>query len=652
VINLPLLDRLEVNNYGMYPGKYERGINLKVGSGLTLIVGANGLGKTTLVMILYRLLTGPFDVPAFARRELGTAKLEATKLPRDRQLSLSTRVADGAREATGRLTFRIGLASFVVERSLFDLSLRGASINGDPIDLTELALQRWLMAKVGVWSFADFILLLQQLLFYSESRRELVWDPAAQRELLRVLFLSPAEARKWSEDAREILEFDSYVRNLSAIRFRIEADIERQANLIENLPAVRTELSALSKLQDADAERRERLNQEIDSGDAQRFAWRQRKMELSQLREDRYRELERAKLLAITAEFPSQSETARYLLAHLMIEGQCLVCGEMAPREAHLLAERLARRRCVMCGHGLEQRRGGQPSAATLDRLKKGLDKVAVELDDATAQLQLAERYFNEVRQDVLTLNRAILDRSRLIDALIAKLPPEEATLHSKRSELAGWKARESEDRRQIDIKRDAFKSFIDEKNREIVKYAEQIKTAFHAYSEGFLVEDCNLVWQPQRARLGQSGEFFDFPAFELSMTGAGFAEAVRRAGPEQVSESQREFVDLAFRMALIQVAVTGRSGSLVIDAPESSLDIVFSERAVRVLNRFANTHENRLIVTSNLSGGNFIYDLAKTIPVGTRKERILDLFEVAEKTAAVREYWSDYKRARDRLFK
>ena len=60
-----------------------------------------------------------------------------------------------------------------------------------------------------------------------------------------------------------------------------------------------------------------------------------------------------------------------------------------------------------------------------------------------------------------------------------------------------------------------------------------------------------------------------EFPAFDLDMSGVDFPSPSRRRGPEQVSESQREFIDLAFRMALIDVASNGRGGSLIIDAPE-----------------------------------------------------------------------------------
>ena len=106
----------------------------------------------------------------------------------------------------------------------------------------------------------------------------------------------------------------------------------------------------------------------------------------------------------------------------------------------------------------------------------------------------------------------------------------------------------------------------------------------------------CALIWAPHKAQVGEYGPQINFPAYELEM-GADFPSPVRRSGPEQVSESQREFIDLAFRMALMRVAGPERAGTLVIDAPESSLDAVFVTRAADVL-----TPSGRLILTTGCS--------------------------------------------------
>jgi energy-coupling factor transporter ATP-binding protein EcfA2 len=164
MINFPILDRLDISNYGLYPGarKAEPGLHVRFKPGLTLVIGSNGLGKTTLVSIIYRLLTGPFDIPGLATRgDLGTMRLVATQLSRADRSIFSPRVVDGAQTSTARLSFILADKTIVVERRLSDLTLTDFSVNGKPVEnAVEAEYQSRILSLVGVWSFGDWILLL------------------------------------------------------------------------------------------------------------------------------------------------------------------------------------------------------------------------------------------------------------------------------------------------------------------------------------------------------------------------------------------------------------------------------------------------------------------------------------------------------------
>lgn len=63
MIVLPVFEKLLVKNYGLFPGQPEgSGIDFNFADGVSLIAGINGLGKTTLVTALLRMLTGPVDL--------------------------------------------------------------------------------------------------------------------------------------------------------------------------------------------------------------------------------------------------------------------------------------------------------------------------------------------------------------------------------------------------------------------------------------------------------------------------------------------------------------------------------------------------------------------------------------------------------------
>jgi hypothetical protein len=205
--------------------------------------------------------------------------------------------------------------------------------------------------------------------------------------------------------------------------------------------------------------------------------------------------------------------------------------------------------------------------------------------------------------------------------------------------------------RQQLEQERRAFAQFLDSCRRDMADAAVGIKETFERYSRGFLFEECELRWSPQRAQLGQTGEVMEFPAFDLDLGGAGFESPVRRNGPDQVSESQREFIDLAFRMALFEVTGSGAGGTLVIDAPESSLDAVFESRAAAVLTRFANSNgPNRLMVTSNLVEGQLIPDLLRSVGSREMRKHLVNLFAIAEPTAAVRQLHKQYEAVLKRI--
>jgi DNA repair exonuclease SbcCD ATPase subunit len=54
MIEFPILEELVISGYGLFPGMTDSGgLRVTFRPGLTLILGANGLGKTTLITIWY-----------------------------------------------------------------------------------------------------------------------------------------------------------------------------------------------------------------------------------------------------------------------------------------------------------------------------------------------------------------------------------------------------------------------------------------------------------------------------------------------------------------------------------------------------------------------------------------------------------------------
>ncbi len=54
MVHFPILRQMQVDDFGLFPGSDEHapGPRIDFQPGLTLVVGANGLGKTTLVTLI------------------------------------------------------------------------------------------------------------------------------------------------------------------------------------------------------------------------------------------------------------------------------------------------------------------------------------------------------------------------------------------------------------------------------------------------------------------------------------------------------------------------------------------------------------------------------------------------------------------------
>lgn len=102
---------------GYFRGRKDlSGLHVEFKPGLTLILGANGLGKTTFVSILYRLLTGPVDIPGRSNRtELGNISLEPKNLSSSARAVFAQRVSDGARNASATLIVEVGRQKVLVD---------------------------------------------------------------------------------------------------------------------------------------------------------------------------------------------------------------------------------------------------------------------------------------------------------------------------------------------------------------------------------------------------------------------------------------------------------------------------------------------------------------------------------------------------------
>lgn len=658
----PLLQQLTVERYGLYPGVDRQGrFDVTFHEGLTLVLGANGLGKTTLVTLLFRMLTGTADINLPEGR-IGTADLKVQNLDIWSRRQFAQRVNDGARDAVSRLKFGLGGKHFLVERRLTDLTLQAMSIDEVEYEADEAAFQQAITQAANLGSFADWVLVLRTLVFFFEDRRALVWDPGAQRQLLRALLLSPEEAQEWTKRERSILELDSRMRNLQAALRREEKERGKTIQKVSNAPGVRAALTAAEARISQLHERHAQLVRRIEITDSSRHRARLDALRAHADQDKALRELERARLLAIDSHLPHADASIRFILARLMSDETCLVCGtaDVAEKRA-ALETAIEHRRCVICDSELKNPAHTTVTDISDERLlalKEIVQKLAVQAADKALVRDEASAAHMTASAELSECVRERDETDEKLRELMLQLPPDQRRVTEQQKKLDTVKEMVDDLRAELRVARTEFADFLGTHRTRIAQFSDAIKVKFSEAARGFLFEQSQLTWFPTRMQVGQAGsdgvEPVEYPAFAVDLTGSDFAGLKRRDDPGEVSESQREFIDLAFRMALVHVASPESAATLVIDAPESSLDAVFVDRAADVLGDFANTEDgarNRLVVTSNLGASQLVPKLLLAVsPDPDPMTPVVDLFHAGVPTRAMVELGKEYEVLWDRL--
>ena len=661
--HFPLLQQMVVEHYGLYPGKDRKGrFEIPFGDGLTLILGANGLGKTTLVTMLFRMLAGTGDIPLPEGR-IGSVDLSVQEIGKWAQRQFAQRVNDGAQTASAYLKFQVGATRFEVTRRLTDLALTSLIIDDQPAeDTEELTYRNSITAASELGSFGDWILVLRTLVFYFEDRRALVWDPGAQKQLLRALLLNPTQAQEWTLRERKILELDSRMRNLDSALKRETRESNKIDRKTTSAPGVRQALTAAHTRVEQLNEQHDRLVARLDLTDTMRYRARLDAIRAEAEQDKALRELERARLLAIDAHLPDADESIRFILARLMSDETCLVCGtEGVATRRQALQQALDDHRCVVCDSELGDPDHPDVAEMTDERLRALKERYDAAVIQAADQIRVRDEANAEhltTSTDLAACAQERDETDQKVRDLQSQLPPDERRVTEQQKKLDAAGELVTDMRARLKVARTEFGEFLGAHRAQIATFADAIKAKFREAAQGFLFEESQITWAPTRMQVGQAGadgvEPVEYPAFAVELTGSDFPGLKRRGDPNEVSESQREFIDLAFRMALVYVASPDSAASLVIDAPESSLDAVFVERAADVLGRFAKTGNNgvnRLVVTSNLGAGKLVPNLLREMADGgDPMAPVVDLFHAGVPTRAMEEWKTQYDGLWDQL--
>ena len=426
-------------------------------AGATVVAGINGLGKTTLLTMILRAMTGPYDLTADG------APMELSVVLPPRPVALNSenihlfrrRVVDEAENATVTLCARIGDSNVSITRRLNDLRLEQLEIDDESIELPrargsrEESFQSKLSEMMGFGSFVDVLLVLHHVVLFYENRPGALWDPNAQRQILRALCLDKNDAQQVVSLERELNSADSQARNvqtrITSTKKRWEAAVKLEEAEEGNLAELETEQALL----DAKLEKAIELDSEFAIADEERRDARLTLERAKLSREDAEGGVERVKYTILLRRFPSMDDTARMLLSRIMTHEKCLVCNTPAIGKRKDLEKRLEAGFCPVCGAEPSAQSGvvmpHEFDQAKLEQERKRVELAQEEEEVQHKRLKSANERYETTLQQLAEIRDEIEKRTRRSEALRKKLPDTvtskeyENALESLRREHADW---------------------------------------------------------------------------------------------------------------------------------------------------------------------------------------------------------------------
>lgn len=642
-IYLPELLSINIKNYTLYPNGLD--YTFEFVKGANLVLGGNGMGKTTFVNIIRFTILGLYKKPfGYTRTYQGNIIEKRQLFP---QKYFSSRMDDSVRTDTSptvSISMKINNTTVELTRDLSSITLTklkvdGIEVLGDLINqfsyekLSDIEKKDTLPYKYENiiknntnLEFDDLIFFVNEVLFFGEDHKTILWNdegffPDVQSELFNKYFNDPDLDKKRQEAIRKAKYFDSLSRHISedirainkVLSKMKEAPVTDHSTNKENIAFTLIDLKAELA----------RMNSKLETIQKERVSKSQHisllqndinKISLSVNDKDK-------QLTQIEEELNSHIWETVHPLYHIFIKN--IQLNHVCPMCSHPngeLVERVTNEQnnCFVCG---------TPISTNTDTdiiLRKQFEEISVERKSLYQSINSKKQKIQNIEQEIINLDSEfsnIESRKREIQQNIRELEYENVMSDNSQNsiqpfldEVNSLTQQKEYYQKQRDEQYDIVTSISNEIEDIITANVQAFSSIFSQYAGKFLGVPCELTYMKQ---VRDSNKRF-YPIIDGKV----------RFYEEEMSESQRFFVDHSFRMSILTFFYKTPS-FYIVETPDSSLDISYEGNAASVFAEFLKK-PNSLIITSNLNNSLFIEHLLnqKDIDLG-----IVGLLEIAKQS-------------------
>lgn len=625
---LPSLKNIKIKNFSLFPGALD--FNYDFIEGVNLIIGGNGIGKTTFLNILKYALIGLYKKETDVKRR----EVRGTEYRYDKRVNLpynyfSNRMdsyVDYNERAEVTLKFKIDNKTFEITRNLNlpminsvvinengkETRISGKIISQNDFDVlflnkekNKLVLSETLQWKyeeamgiaTGHDSFDNIIFLVNDVLFFSEHRDTITWDGTFQSKFSSIYFVEPELLNKFEKAQLDGKYYDSLsrhksedIRAINKIFGKIKDDDSQNKTYkdlisdVENFKRnVSSSFSLLKKIQSERSQTEVRISKLTSD--------KNRLNKSLELIEDQKRIEEQ---IIFTDLFKRVTPNYYDYLKSLKSSGDCPLCNNELPS---LMFDRIKNDdfHCMLCGNEIKN---PNLTSTKLTTFKKQIEDIWQSIRTKEKEIILAEDELKELdkkyRETNLNSNNY---QSELRKAEFAIQQFQNENNSKTDSGITAMKARIDELEKEKEKAQERSKKAFAQAEEIIVKIDKQrlnsreiLSRIFSKFGNKFLGVQCELVYED--------------PGDEEGKRYIPRIAGIDRLNEDELSESQRFFIDQSFRMSLLNFFNT--SSFFMCETPDSSLDLSYEKNAAKVFLEYIK-QPNELIITSNLNNSEFL---------------------------------------------
>ena len=630
-VYLPKLKRIRIINYSLY----SEDIDYEFIEGLNLIVGGNGVGKTTFINILKYALIGLYKKQLDVKNYKGEKRLTRESYKNsDSFFKNRTKRLDSDKYGFVELHFMINKVLFIVKRSLYEAKIIEANVikNGFSTTIEGLPINQdsykdyndaeknknnlqfnyeTLVAKeANLSDFDDFIFFVNQILFFGESRENVLWNEDAQERLMNAFFNNPKYEKQRKDFEFEAKYQDSLARHkqeeIKAINRVIEQiNGDNCDNTDIKKSKISDEIDSLKRRQDSIEKKQAEVEKETKS-------YYKKTADLSTTINQKEKEKEQYDSQRINRLWKDLNPKYEIFKKQYEINKICPFCNsDLSSKNVNISSDE-----CFFCHTKISDISDGNEK---ITDLKHEISNLISERTKYEKLIIENEKKLRKLDSEYRNLKIQLFDKNNILRSLESNENENDNDDFSYQIMMNRINQLNKEKEEHQGKSEELLKNASEITKRiedSLQKNTRNISNVFADFAGAFMKLPCCLTLESVKDKKVKDRVIkLFFPVIDN----------VARYDEEELSESQRFFVDYSFRMSILSFFYT--TGSFYIcETPDSSLDISYEENAADIFIKYI-SFPNVLIMTTNLNNTSFI----KTILGKTQNKKILNLFKIGK---------------------